>query len=304
MSNPFAPPGQEPEVPETGPEGSSPAASQQGAYGNQVGDQQGASSSSSSPWPIYGQQEASGSQSTPTGQPQYGQSPYGQPSYGQAQQGQPQYGQRSAANQQPLQGQPQYGQQAPYNPPPSSATPYMSTGAPSGPPPSRTGAIWTLVLGAIAMVFVAPAVFFGIMFQGVELSSFTDGSLYAINGEALVVDDSGTVGVSPVSGEVDGCSLIAADATEIPMANDSDTGIWIARNVTPGEYTLQCDGIENGASVVMFSGDVLGALVSSSMAALGWSTVVGVLGLIATIVGIVWLVRRNRARKEYFGPRG
>ena len=150
------------------------------------------------------------------------------------------------------------------------------------------------------MLIGAPAVFFGFVLGTVGASSLTDGSLYVSNGGTVIVDESGVVGVTAISGEVEQCSLVPADAPEIVMVNEEGAGIWVARDLTPGEYILQCDGVPTGSNMLTLSGDTLGGLVSTSVAALGWASLVGILGLIATVVGIVWLVSRNRRRRAYF----
>ena len=170
--------------------------------------------------------------------------------------------------------------------------------------PSRAGAIWTLVIGIVLMVLVAPIIFVVAVVSGIGMGSITDGSLYAGNGGTVVVDETGVIGVSPISDNGESCVLTAQDGTIIDMVNEDGAGIRIARGLAPGDYSVSCDGLADGENLVLFTGDMINSLVGSALSALGWSTAVGVLGLVLTIVGIVWLVRRNRARREYLYGRG
>lgn len=259
------------------------------------------------PWPVYGQ---SGTQAGPYQGPtspspnfQSGQIPpgpyppgsnqggpyqqgagnMGQPGYGQPEYGQPGFGQ-------PGYGQPGHGQPD-MNP--------QGAGQPSPwgqPLPSRAGAIWTIVLGAVMMLIIAPVVMLIVLFNGIGLDRFSDGSLQTTNGGTVVVDDTGVIGVSPVTSVTASCTLISESGNEILMSEALDgTSVVVARDVAPGTYTVQCADLPQGEMMIVFDGTILGSLVTTTVSSFAWASAIGVGGLVVLILGVVWLVRRNKA---------
>lgn len=223
------------------------------------------------PWPVYGEDYLRGSPA-----------------------------QASLHNQMP--GQPHSPRQ--YQPPSVSGagapTPYMSHPAPqSGPMPTRTGPVLTIILGVVLMVIIAPTTMVVMILQGIGFSKFTDNSLIAVNGGPVVVDETGAVGLSPMdSGTQLDCVLQGAGGPHV-FEPELEGSMFVVRGVNPGQYTLQCEGMADGSQVMIMSGDTLDTLMPTSIAAMGWASLIGFLGLVALIVGIVWLVKRNRARKGY-----
>lgn len=246
------------------------------------------------PWPSY-QQPAPGNQGDTPAQPSYGQTGAAgdnQPSFGQGQYGQPSFGQQG----QP--GQPQYGQQAPWQ---SSPTPFAPSGTPSGPPPSRTGAVLTLIGGVVAMVIIAPVIFITVLLSGVGLDRMVDGSIQTTNGGVVVVDDSGVLAVSPLTGSADACVLTNESGGQFELYYELESGgTHVGRSVPAGEYTINCTGVPEGAQLLVMDGTFLASVMRTSVSALLWASLVGVIGLGLTIWGIVWLVKRNKQRKQYF----
>lgn len=232
-----------------------------------------------SPWPVYGQ-TGQPSSNTPAGGP-YSSTANSQSSW-------------SPNGQNP--GTASYQASPP-------ATPFIPAGArPTGPPPSRGGAIALLVVGIVTMVIVAPIVFFSVLVGGViggmdltNLSSFT-----TTNGGEVTVDETGTILLSASGTMPDSCQLLDESGSAYPMAIDNDVNnSFYASQLVPGTYTVDCAGA-SGTSFTVMGGDMINAAGSSGLAAFGWGSLVGVIGLGMTIWGIVWLVKRNRARKAYF----
>ncbi len=193
-------------------------------------------------------------------------------------------------------GGPTYGAAYPGAQPPQQYPGY----GPVPPPenlPSRTWPIVTLVAGVIAMVIVAPALLVTMTISGLDISSLADGSMSVYNGGAVVVDDSESiVFIAQGNQDPNTCTLSQGD-TEIILYQESATGLVSGNGIPSGTYTVQCD-IPDGAGLYAFGGDQMTGMFSGVASGLIWSSIVGVLGLAATIVGIVWLVRRNRARRE------
>ena len=283
MSDPYSPGGSQGSRGQNQGDNSWPVSGQANAGGGQPGQ-------GDTPWPVYG---APGSPNPQTPQSsQY--SPGGAPS-GQFQPG-------------PQQPQNPYGA-SPYGPGPQGGTPYSAGGpqnvpggypggyAPSAPLPSRTGPILTIVGGAILMVVIAPIVLVAVMLSGIGLSSVVENSMQATNGGSLVVGESGAIGVATTSTLPQTCTLSQEGQGSIEMQPELDGAMLVARGLTPGEYTLSCTGMTSADSIVVFDGETLDGMLPSTAAALGWASAVGVLGLGVLIGGIVWLVKRNGARR-------
>lgn len=208
---------------------------------------------------------------------------------------------------QPYMPQPQYGQAAPspYGGP--AMVPPMAPMGVRG--PSRAGAIWTLILGIVMAVIVAPIVALAVTIGGMNLDQLANGSMETTNGGEVSVDDTGVVALFSGTGTaLSNCTLTGADDKEWPMYMESSYSMVVGRGIPAGTYTVDCD-TSMGASLLVFGGDDLENIVGSAVGAVGWATLVGVAGVVMTIVGIVWLVRRNRARREFIrqqwmGPQG
>ena len=268
------------------------------------------------PWPIYGQ--GSGSQPADTGAGQGAWPVYGQPDTSSGQPGPA--GQSPAGAYAPGQYPP--GQYSPGHYPPTTGdqppaggpfqTPqYGSGGAgayptPRGPVnpagnfpqqlPSRTAPILLIVLGAVMMLLIAPVVMVAVLLSGVGLNQIVDQSLQTTNGGAVTVDATGTLGVITTSNGPVTCAL-ENQAGSTQMIPEVDGAMLVARNLTPGEYVLNCEGLSASDAIVVLDGGALESVFPATMTAFGWATAVGVLGLGVLIGGIVWLVKRNKARK-------
>lgn len=182
-------------------------------------------------------------------------------------------------------------------PPPSpfgSAIPVPTTE-----PPKRGWPVFTLVAGIVLSVLIAPAVFFAVMMSGFNFDSFIDGSVNAVNGGTVTVDETETIALLPANQDpMTTCDLTSGGTTHT-IHQEVDTGLVVGRGISPGTYDVSCD-IPEGAPLLVFTGDEIGDLFSKTLAGMLWGSVIGFAGVVTLIVGLVWLVRRNRARREYF----
>lgn len=267
------------------------------------------------PWPVYGQGSSSG-QNAPSGDGQPGSWPvYGEPgSGGYPPQGAPSPGQYSPSQyppgpnsasgagpdaQPPAGGPfaaPQYGAAGPPGMYPTQTGPTNVPGTLSPQLPSRTAPILLIALGAVMMVIIAPIVMVSVLLSGVGLNQIVDQSLQTSNGGVVTVDSSGTLGVITTSSGQVTCALENSSGST-QMALELDGSMLVARNMTPGEYTLICEGLSTSDTIVVMDGGALDAVFPATMSAFGWATAVGVIGLGVLVGGIVWLVKRNKERK-------
>ncbi len=242
----------------------------------------------SRPWPVYGQP---GSSPNPYGPPG------GQPSGGVPEQvpasspwgsGYPGYPDQ----------QPPPGQQPPTGGMPYPGAGYPQPGMPHGTPPGRTGPIVTIVLGAVTMLVIAPVVAFFVMMAAVPVDDILDGSVIVYDGDSVSIGEEGRLTLFPDSLGVS-CDLIGQDGKVTPMQEDPYTNHLEARGLEPGIYQVDCEGLSPEEEMLNMDFD---DLFSVGMKGLVVGTVLGVGGLVALIVGIVWLVKRNKQRKAFFPP--
>lgn len=149
------------------------------------------------------------------------------------------------------------------------------------------------------MVVIAPIVLISLVLSGFGIGNIVDSSMRAANGGTVVVDDTGAVGVALSSSDPYSCTLTSESGVVIEMTPEVDGAIVAARGLTPGgEYVLTCEGVTGAETLVVLDGHTMESMVPSSMRALGWASLVGVVGLGVMVGGIVWLVRRNRSRRD------
>lgn len=252
------------------------AGSQPGQPKSQDGDDR--------PWPVYDPAYNQGPSRRQQTKPQ-GYAPYGQWGAGQV----PDAG-FSGAN--PNVGGPQGYQ------------PDFPVRAPNtGPLPSRTWPIITLVSGVILAIIVAPVVLVTMIVGGVNLESFIDGSVEATSGDRVVVGESGMVAIIAQDSSSLGPCVLTAGAETIALEEAPGSGATMGTDVPPGTYQLDCPAAA-GKPLYVFVGQDLTNLMDSTMKGFGWATFVGLSGLVVFVVGIVWLVKRNRQRREISNPFG
>lgn len=271
-------------------------------YGQQSG---GPTSPARGPWPVYGAETPADrfSPGAPSSPESAGASPDGEPQAAASPPGSSPGGASGWGP--PLGATPG----DPYAPPQSAATPPGPTpfpspvppagGAPRGDLPSRTGPILTLLGGVALMIVIAPIVFIGLIMNGLAVGSMMDGSVLVSNGGSIVIDETGAVGVVVDSSQHYSCTLTSETNEVVEMVFEADGAILAARGLEPGgTYILNCEGLTGADTMVVFGGSTLASLIPTATSAFGWATLVGFIGVGVLIWGIVWLVRRNRARRE------
>ena len=228
------------------------------------------------PWPQYGQlSDEATAPSSPAPQP----APYAAP---------------SAA--------PDAGQ--PYAAPTPGAAPGVPYGAPYGAVqsapalPGRGGGIAMLISGLVAMLILAPAVFFGVLLSGMNLGELATSAKPVISGQTVTVSDSGSYTVIANRGDVYTCFLTDnAGTTHDMLLQMSTSPTFWAQDLAPGDYVLECS-TEGSVEMLGVSGLSIDSATNVTLSALGWSALMGFLGLILTVWGIIAIVRVNRQRRE------
>lgn len=234
-----------------------------------------AAGTSGTPWPQYGQlsdQGAPASSSTPR---------HGTP-----------YGSDDSATAQP------------YSSPGLGAAPGAPYGTPSGAGqltpalPGRGGGIALLVSGLISMLIIAPLVFLLVLLGGMNLGEIARSATPVTSGQTITITENGSYTVIANRGDVYGCSLTSPAGDEHQMDSYVSTSptFW-AQNLTPGDYVLNCQ-TEGTVDMVGVGGLTVDAATGATLSAMGWSALVGFIGLALTIWGIVKIVRVNRQRRE------
>lgn len=168
----------------------------------------------------------------------------------------------------------------------------MSSGAP--PIPSRTGPVLSIVLGALMLVFgfLGGLIAAGMSVIGnMDLSSFqevSDGGTISLNqGDRVFVTTQNQADLS--------CNL---DASGTAASVSDIQGLKIYEAPSAGEYSINCG--TDGSLVVGPASAI--EEIANNPGALGTPILIGLLvslaGLVLLIVGIVWLLRVNRRRRE------
>lgn len=239
--------------------------------------------SQGTPWPQYG--SVNGQANQP-----YGTYPGASAAGASAPTGAPQGAQPNAGQrQQPAAGQPQPAQ---WNYP--SSGPYPGMPAPNQPLPSRVGPILTIIGGIIIALIVAPIAMIVGVVGGLDVLQLAESAQPVSSGSTVTVDSSGSYLVLTQSGDVSGCRL-DKDGESISMSFESGTGFY-ASGLDAGQYTLTCQG--SGASDLMgMTGVSMEKMTNAGLSGLAWGTGVGILGIVVSIIGIVWLVKVNGRRR-------
>ncbi len=247
------------------------------------------------PPPQFGQRSSQWTPSQPEPKPAEQETPW------------PIYQAQPGAN--PYQGSPRSGFQGastggpgqdPYRQRPSQPFPDVSQ-VPSGPPPSRVGPVLTIVGGVVAAVVIAPIIFVTFIFTSIGLGNLLDADVQTVNGAVLDVTEPGTLYLTPLDGSASACELISESGEVLVGYAERDAGgAFVVRGVEPGQYVVDCAGMMQGGSIMVMTGDVMADVVGGALTGMLWASLVGLIGLAAFITGIVWLVRRNRVRREMY----
>ncbi|WP_026459892.1 hypothetical protein [Schaalia suimastitidis] len=169
--------------------------------------------------------------------------------------------------------------------------------------PSRRGATLTLVFGLILSFVVAPMVFVGGLIMNGSLMDKVASARVLESGDSVTIDSSGSYYVVPSSTDVYACTLTGADGVGHPMeAAPLATGFQIY-DLTPGTYTLTCEG-EGVFTLEGMSFYSQSDVLAVGLSAFGWASLVGVIGIVVAIVGIIRLVGVNRRRREVLRASG
>ncbi|MGM0385927.1 MAG: hypothetical protein ACQERF_08120, partial [Actinomycetota bacterium] len=169
--------------------------------------------------------------------------------------------------------------------------------------PSRTGPVILIVAGALAMILgpiigliVAASSFLGT----VDWQNFADASQISNGSSADLAADSEWMVVP--ENVVQGYSCDVTGTSGEMVDTRSREGFVIFTTTRAGQYQITCEP-GGGTLVVMPAGNfdqlIENAPGAFSSVAVGF--LVGFLGLVALIVGIIWLVRVNRDRRAAGG---
>lgn len=248
---------------------------------------QSAQGPAQTPWPQYGRVD-------PAGNPPYGAysgaaplgtGPAAPGAQGSAPSDAPQYGAAPSG----------YGAQAASSGPQPYGSPYAAPGAyqPPRPLPGRGGPIASIVIGIVVALLIAPiSLFLGVL-GGLNIDSMMKSMTEVTSGQTVTVDRSGAYLVATQSTDVYSCSLTGAGGEH--AMESVGTGSFFASNLQPGDYALACRG-EGPMRLMGLTGLSADQVTNAGLAGLAWGTSIGLLGVILSIIGIVWLVRVNRRR--------
>lgn len=183
--------------------------------------------------------------------------------------------------------------------------------------PGRGWPVTLIVLGVVMMIIIAPVTaIVSVTSSIVDSDSFQQLRSSAISAQLkrsdtkAVVDGNGSYMVMMIGDHSGGkCELIPANggdpiqasaqnATKAGAVNSSE--VFVFENLDAGDYKIACTD-KNGpveTGVVGMSSAQQREILSSFASGLLIPTIVGIAGLIILIIGIVWLVRVNRRRRE------
>ncbi|SNU01468.1 hypothetical protein SAMN06298212_11153 [Ruaniaceae bacterium KH17] len=170
--------------------------------------------------------------------------------------------------------------------------------------PGRGGPIATIVISALLMI-IAPIV--GLLagalnaFGGMDTSSFENTQMVS-NGGTVTLTTADEWMIMPSDGDVEGagydCSVIDDSGSAVPTGSIYEV-IPTFSSTAGGSYTIDCN--VQDASLMIAPSSMISGLTDNLGGAAGWMIggfVLGFLGLIGVIVGIIWLVKVNKKRRE------
>ncbi|MDX5319306.1 MAG: hypothetical protein LPK38_08195, partial [Actinomycetes bacterium] len=169
--------------------------------------------------------------------------------------------------------------------------------------PSRTGPVILIVAGALAMILgpiIGIIMSFSSLLGTVDWQNFANARQINNGGSAELVADSEWMVVP--ENVVQGYSCDVTGVSGEFVDTRSREGFVIFDSTQAGQYQITCEPA-GGTLVVMPAGNfdqlIENAPGAFSSVAVGF--LVGFIGLIALIVGIIWLVRVNRDRRSVGG---
>ncbi|MDQ2850369.1 MAG: hypothetical protein M3Y49_06480 [Actinomycetota bacterium] len=178
----------------------------------------------------------------------------------------------------------------------------------AAPPPTRGW--WPLAIGLVCMFILAPAAFGVGIWLGVHrgMDTFQTGDWTASSPQSL---DASTAYVVFASGDISGQSQIRCGATDpagtfIPFTFSSgsvsinqQTEQATFTTTAAGSYTLECGDVTLRAISQAQMNNLGKDIGVPLIVGIGIAVVLGVLGLILTIVAIVRLVSSSNRRKQW-----
>lgn len=179
---------------------------------------------------------------------------------------------------------------------------YLGTGPQynGGKLPSRKGPITMFVIGLLIFI-ISPLVFVGgifLMFAGVNTQQVVDET----NLQAQVEKDTFTVIVvkqaelnNPVTCEATQNGTKLADLVGNAERESSHDKVFVYKSIGGGKMNLKCATADGKAPMEMSL--IVNLSFMSFMVVFVLSSILGILGLVFVIWGIIWWVRRNRARR-------
>ncbi|MCD4549946.1 MULTISPECIES: hypothetical protein [unclassified Schaalia] len=204
---------------------------------------------------------------------------------------------------------PQYGEVNPQGPLPVPQFQGGPTGVPvghqlyaapaySGPSlPSRAPSVWIVVLGLFVMFLVAPLVFLGSLMVNGSLMEKVSTVRTLNNGDMVSVDASGSYFVAASRPDVYSCTMTGQDGVAHPMETTSLMAGFQIYDLEAGSYALTCEG-EGSFTLEGMSFYSQENILDFGTRAFVWASIVGLCGIIVTVVGVVKLLHVNRRRNS------
>ncbi|MDO5048473.1 MAG: hypothetical protein Q4D87_01150 [Actinomycetaceae bacterium] len=184
--------------------------------------------------------------------------------------------------------------------------------------PSRKPAITTLIIGLVVLFLVAPVTFFGLLFAktGASFDDLveSDGATYRVeNGDEITVGELGIahLEVTPTTDRAT-CALVKDGESTGLIKDDLDefdegpatSTTFAALGVDPGVYKIDCQDLPDGAQLAVSDSAFTESIVEAGFIAFVWGSVAGIIGIVLTIAGTIWVVVVNRQRSRLYRYQG
>ena len=181
----------------------------------------------------------------------------------------------------------------PGNVPPAGAA-WSGASVPSE-PLSRKAGIWMLVGGLLMSFILAPALMVTLLMTNSNVQAALASARSLTQQASVTVDASGGY-LMQTQNVVSSCELVAADGTAHAM--NSLSGIWTAKALPAGDYTVSCTPAMTGA--IGMTGMDEDSAARVGLLPMGAATLVGITGLVLAVWGGVKLYRVGQRRRIQF----
>ena len=182
---------------------------------------------------------------------------------------------------------------------PASVQPVWTSGAPQGPKTSKRGPLIMLISGIVAMIILGPVLMVvgmaGSFSKGVDVQTIS-----STGGEVSL--EAGTSYSIYVAGEMDSCDVYSPDYSDIDVNTnvtefvaDDHKLVATFTSEESGTYDLYCS-TDNNTDIWVGPEVNEGDFMAAGLGMIG-GMLVSFIGLVLTIVGTVWLVKRSKAKK-------